>query len=57
MIIVGFLFEYADIDECSQGSPCDSNATCVNNAGSFTCTCNSGYSGNGTTCTGKNECR
>ena len=57
MIIVGFLFEYADIDECQQGSPCDLNAACANNAGSYTCTCNSGYFGNGTSCTGKRrEC-
>ena len=57
MIIVGFLFEYADIDECSQGSPCHSNAACANNAGSYSCTCNSGYFGNGTSCSGKRrEC-
>ena len=41
-----------DIDECSK-SPCDANATCTNTAGSFTCTCNSGYTGNGTSCAGK----
>ena len=43
---------FPDIDECKAGTPCDSNAACANTAGSFTCTCKSGYSGNGTTCTG-----
>ena len=29
---------------------CDVNAQCVNTDGSFDCTCNPGYFGNGTTC-------
>ena len=41
-----------DIDECSVGSPCDGNAICTNNEGSFTCVCNRGFSGNGITCSG-----
>ena len=47
-----WFFSYADINECL-GNPCDRNARCVNNVGSFTCTCNRGYSGNGKTCSGK----
>ena len=44
-----------DIDECTIGSHnCHSNARCDNNIGGFLCTCNDGYSGSGTTCTGKN---
>jgi MYXO-CTERM domain-containing protein len=41
-----------DTDECAAGSDtCDDNATCTNApAGSFTCACNSGYSGDGMTC-------
>ena len=33
-------------------SPCHSNATCNNTDGSYTCTCNFAYSGDGFTCTG-----
>ena len=40
-------------DECAGGTHnCDGNATCVDNALSFSCACISGYSGSGTSCTG-----
>ena len=43
----------ADVDECALQSPCDHNATCTNSPGSYTCTCNEGYTGDGRTCTGR----
>jgi hypothetical protein len=43
-----------DIDECVSGADnCDANAACTNTPGGFTCTCNQGYTGDGTSCTGK----
>ena len=42
-----------DVDECGQPASCDPNANCTNTVGSFTCVCNQGYSGDGTTCNGK----
>ena len=40
-----------DDDECDNGlHNCDINANCINMIGSFECTCNDGYLGNGTTC-------
>ena len=47
-------FNCPDIDECLS-SPCNSNATCRNTPGNFTCACNKGFSGNGLTCNGKYE--
>lgn len=42
-----------DIDECAMGTDsCDENADCDNAIGNYTCTCQSGYSGNGTVCEG-----
>jgi len=48
-------FLFSDIDECTTGSNncAVGTATCTNIPGSFTCACNSGYSGNGVICTGE----
>jgi hypothetical protein len=49
-----FMFLYnLDTNECQPNSPCHSNATCNNTQGSYICTCDSGYSGDGFTCNGK----
>ena len=42
-----------DIDECaSSNGGCHANADCTNNAGSRTCKCKSGFSGDGISCVG-----
>jgi len=44
----------ADIDECATNNGgCSDDASCTNTVGAFTCACNSGYEGDGFTCTGK----
>ena len=50
-----FVVLRADINECesNDSNNCDKNAQCTNTDGSFTCTCNSGYSGDGVSCTSK----
>ena len=49
-----FIFHFADINECSEGTDdCSINAMCLNTNGSFTCACHMGYIGNGSNCTGK----
>ena len=46
-----------DIDECIAGTDnCHDNATCTNTDGSFTCSCNVGFSGSGVNCTDIDEC-
>ena len=43
-----------DINECTMGTDnCAAEATCTNTEGSFTCTCNQGYTGDGVACNGK----
>ena len=37
---------FSDIDEClAVTNPCENGATCVDNDGSYTCTCLAGYEG------------
>ena len=44
----------ADVDECTDGTHnCHANATCNDTIGSYTCTCNTGFTGDGVTCTGQ----
>lgn len=51
--IIFFLWDL-DIDECStQSSPCNENADCTNNEGSYSCSCKRGFSGDGITCVGQ----
>ena len=41
----------ADVDECALGTDsCDVNAQCNDTVGSFECTCNSGFIGDGRIC-------
>ena len=43
----------SDNNECTLLTHnCDNNAKCLNTNGSFTCSCNPGYSGNGVKCEG-----
>ena len=43
-----------DTDECTAGTHnCSTNGVCINAGGSYTCECNTGYNGDGFTCTGK----
>ena len=51
----------SDVDECDADTHnCDAQATCTNGnaltGDHFTCTCNSGYEGDGTLCVDTNEC-
>ena len=45
---------FSDINECASAdlNNCDENASCSNTDGSFSCTCNIGFTGDGVTCDG-----
>jgi len=46
-----------DIDECADEThDCDTFATCSNSPGSFACTCNEGFAGDGKTCMNTGDC-
>jgi len=48
------LFTYTDIDECATNNGgCSIFADCSNTVGSFTCTCQNAFTGNGFNCTGE----
>ena len=43
-----------DINECTEDThSCDGNASCTNTIGSYNCTCNFGFEGDGLNCTGE----
>lgn len=42
-----------DVNECDLSMPCDENALCTNTIGAFECSCNLGFTGNGSLCSGK----
>ena len=43
-----------DVDECQfENMLCDSNASCSNTYGSYFCTCDTGFTGNGSVCIGE----
>ena len=43
---------HTDVDECNDGSNnCDANADCSDTVGNYTCTCRTGFSGDGRDCT------
>jgi len=53
-LIYKLSFSSVDIDECAtDNGHCSSEAVCHNSVGSYTCSCPSGYAGNGFICTGK----
>ena len=46
----------SDDNECALLThDCDADATCTNIPGSWTCTCNNGYSGTGQICIGEQK--
>ena len=50
-----FFFISLDINECLN-SPCHSNGICTNTPGSFLCSCQSGFTGDGFFCGGRFMC-
>ena len=53
VLIIHFgILRFVDVDECASGTHnCHSSlASCTNTVGSFSCSCNNPYTGNGRTC-------
>ncbi|CAB3981878.1 fibrillin-2-like isoform X46 [Paramuricea clavata] len=48
--------ENSYIDECDGENDCHDYANCTNTVGSYNCSCNDGFEGNGTYCQDINEC-
>ena len=47
LCFVALFFISSDINECETLNLCDGQADCLNNAGSYTCRCHSGFAGVG----------
>ena len=55
--LTSYLSCLTDIDECAtQTDDCSPNADCTNADGTFQCTCNVGFTGDGKTCDGRFKC-
>ena len=50
--IFNIIILFIDINECASDNDCDENANCFDSIGSYNCSCNPGYWGNGFNCTG-----
>eukprot|EP00035_Acanthoeca_spectabilis_P004571 m.105011 g.105011 ORF g.105011 m.105011 type:complete len:2254 (-) comp12628_c0_seq1:1186-7947(-) len=51
------LLSCVDVDECASAvHDCDVSATCINTVSSFHCSCNPGFTGNGSVCGNVDEC-
>lgn len=54
---MNFTVLFSDIDECSEDTHnCHMDGICTNTNGSFYCTCQVGYTGDGVNCTGIKNC-
>ncbi len=52
-----WVYDNIDDNECTLGTDnCSDDATCLNVPGSFECSCNPGYDGDGVSCTDIDEC-
>ena len=52
--LISIFIKILDMNECSLNThKCHENGYCNNTKGSYYCTCNAGYTGNGTACSGK----
>lgn len=48
LLVLTYALLHTDFDECdNEDHNCDRNAVCNNTVGSYTCTCNDGYEGEG----------
>ena len=47
-----FYFRVSEINECDGENDCHDYANCTNTVGSYNCTCNEGFEGNGINCIG-----
>ncbi len=48
------VFPLLDLDECIS-DPCHAMAVCTNFPGGYSCFCQSGYTGNGSSCAGRSK--
>lgn len=51
-LVLENIFYFLDINECLGVNNCHINASCINNNGSYTCSCKDGFIGSGTDCVG-----